>query len=363
MRVAFRTDASQTIGTGHLMRCLTLADALQKQGAEVRFLMRHLAENLEPLVVGRGHELVRMDTPEEDGHTGHGDLLHAHWLGATQARDADLALDHLSGEPWDWLVVDHYALDHQWEIRMHQVANRILVIDDLADRGHTCDLLLDQNRPRESEVYHPLCPPRCPLLLGPGYALLRDEFPEARSITSPRRHTPQRVFVFYGGVDATNETAKALRCLSALGISWQVDVVIGSTNPHQDEIRKLVDALDQGVLHVGTTDMAKLMAQSDLSLGAAGTATWERASVGLPVLATVVADNQREIGQEIQRLELGLCLGNAAEVNETFIEKVLVELVQDPERLQRYSEAGWILVDGRGVTRVIQEMARLQETP
>jgi spore coat polysaccharide biosynthesis predicted glycosyltransferase SpsG len=150
MKVAFRTDATNKIGTGHFMRCLTLACELKKQGAHILFLSRNLPKHLNDILCTKGIEYIPLNFDEVDGLID--DLTHASWLGASQSQDSKASIKALSEQVWDWLVVDHYAIDHRWETKLRKLANRILVIDDLADRQHDCDLLLDQNFYQEMDT-------------------------------------------------------------------------------------------------------------------------------------------------------------------------------------------------------------------
>ncbi|RPH61961.1 MAG: UDP-2,4-diacetamido-2,4,6-trideoxy-beta-L-altropyranose hydrolase, partial [Burkholderiales bacterium] len=297
MRVAFRTDASDRIGTGHLMRCLTLADALRAAGARTRFVCRPLPQGLGELVASRGHELVVL--PAGTTVAGHGGRLppgeaapaHAAWLDATQGDDAEATLAVLAGGgDRDWLVVDHYALDARWESRLRARANRILAIDDLADRRHDCDALLDQNFYADMHGrYRGLVPDGCAMLLGPRYALLRPEFAAARAVLGIRGEAVRRVLVFFGGVDARNLTGAALDALDAIGTDLEVDVVIGATHPQHDAIVARCAARARTTCHVQASNMAELIAAADIGVGAAGVATWERCALGLPALAVAVA--------------------------------------------------------------------------
>lgn len=352
MKVAFRTDASMAIGTGHLMRCLTLADALKKRGAEVRFLMRHLPDTLEPLIQARGHELIRLEGSGENGAFEGEDLAHAHWLGASQQQDADQVLKHLSGARWNWVMVDHYALDHQWESRMRQKADRILVIDDLADRRHECDLLLDQNLFMDMEArYLDKVPPTAKLLLGPKYALLRPEFAAMRRQVSLRVGPVRRILVFFGGVDADNHTGRALDVLSGLGPGRPaVEVVIGSGHPNREEIIRRCG--EQGFeCHVQTERMAELMAGADLSIGAAGSATWERCCLGLPALAVPVAANQAELLEVAASHGLVWATRGPEDARSDF-ERDLGALLDNGPLRAHMSRVAFETVDGRGAQRV-----------
>ena len=183
MNIAFRVDASTQIGTGHFMRCLTLADALKQHGAKIRFASRHMPEYLRDMLVVKGHEFMLLDSSPSDAISD--GLSHANWLGTSQHADAQDTVQALSGQTWDWLIVDHYALDARWESALRQTAKNIFVIDDIADRQHDCDVLLDQNLYADMDSrYTGKVPAHCQLLLGPRYALLRDEFRQLREQTS-----------------------------------------------------------------------------------------------------------------------------------------------------------------------------------
>ncbi len=149
MRVVFRADASLNIGSGHVMRCLTLANALRESGASCFFVCREHPGNLLELIREQGFEAIGLPLPKtfESLHGKHSSsrLTYAGWLGDSWQRDAEQTLAALNGELADWLVVDHYALDSAWEESLRPACRRLLVIDDLADRDHRCDLLLDQN--------------------------------------------------------------------------------------------------------------------------------------------------------------------------------------------------------------------------
>ena len=209
MRAVFRADASLAIGTGHVMRCLTLAGALREQGVDCAFVCREHPGHLRDAVERLGFP-VTMLSPAEGAA---GPSPYAHWLGASQAQDARDTLQAMAGRQPDWVVVDHYALDAQWESQVRAGCGRLLAIDDLADRPHDCDLLLDQNLGRSAQAYAQLCPADCRILAGPAYALLRPEFAawRARSLERRRRPAVRRILVTMGGVDKDNASAVALQ--------------------------------------------------------------------------------------------------------------------------------------------------------
>lgn len=303
LRIAFRTDASIQIGTGHVMRCLTLADALRARGAETLFLCRPHPGHLLELISGRGHRAVALPAPEVAASLAQ--PAHADWLGTTWARDAEHTRAAIGDEALDWLVVDHYALDSRWEAELRKSCAALMAIDDLADRPHDCDLLLDQNLGRRTEDYASLLRPGTPVLVGPQNALLRPEFTQLRAESLARRTHPQleQVLITMGGVDKHNVTGQVLDALDACTLPPQLrlTVVMGPHAPclAQVQTRAALMSRPTRVL-VGVTNMARLMVDSDLAIGAAGSTSWERCCLGLPSYLLVLAANQSEAAAALQ---------------------------------------------------------------
>ena len=350
MLVAIRADASQEIGTGHIVRCLTLADALKQRGARIRFISRHLPEHLRNILETKGHEITLLDSPRDNATLD--ELVHARWLGVGQARDAEDSILALSDLTWDWLVVDHYALDFRWESMLRKAAKRIMTLDDIADRRHDCDVLLDQNYYADGAArYADKAPAHCKMLLGPRYALLRDEFLQLRGQIKARNGPVRRVLVFFGGVDADNYTGRAIEALCGAEIpDLHVDVVIGAQHPCREQI-KAACAQHGFICHVQTDRMAKLMANADLAIGAGGSTTWERCCLGLPSLAICTADNQRK---QIAEAAYGSLL-YAPELESELIPAIrrhVIALMENGFLRQAISRNGMQAVDGRGVLRV-----------
>lgn len=297
MNVAIRVDASMHIGTGHLMRCLTLAKAITSKGGAVRFLCRHIPSHLENWVLEEGYEL-RLICEEETKATDE----YIEWLGGTQAGDAQATYELLQDKLWDWLVVDQYALDIRWEQRTRGCAKYLCVIDDLANRSHDCDVLIDQNFYLEQDQrYVGLVPDHCRLLLGTRYTLLREEFYELSKIAKPRSGKIDTVMVFFGGIDQHNYTSAAIEALQKYLIDSRkclVHVVVGLSNPY---LYKIKAACDQTgfICHIQTNKMAKLIAQSDMVIGAGGSACWEFCALGAPPLIVITAENQRKLALDL----------------------------------------------------------------
>lgn len=318
MKAVFRVDSSVQMGIGHLMRCLTLADSLCGKGAEVAFVCRRLVGSASELVEQRGHAVYRLPVPESGAPPAASGLSHAGFLGVGPERDAAETLAVLQGiQPIDWLIIDHYAIDARWEREMRRCAGRIMVIDDLADRTHDCDILLDQNLSHDMEArYEGLVPETCQLFLGPRHALLRLEFYEARRHLRERDGTVRRILVFFGGSDPTNETVKALEAIRLLRRSdLDVDVVVGAANPHKLDIEQECAGMPHATYHCQVENMAELMAKADLSIGAGGSATWERCFLGLPSITVVIAENQRESTSMVAAVGATLDIGCCGEVH------------------------------------------------
>lgn len=356
MRIAFRTDAASQIGTGHFMRCLTLADALKQCGARIRFISRELPVHLRNMLVTKGMELVSLEG-NVVGSLPTDELAHAHWLGAGQVQDAEATIQALSDQTWDWLIVDHYALDARWESAMRQTTKKIMVIDDIADRKHDCDVLLDQNFYADMQTrYVGKVPAHCQLLLGPRYALLRDEFRKLHEQVQPRTGSVKRILIFFGGVDADNYTGLAIEALAGLSDNGlHVDVVIGTQHPCCLEIE--TNCAVQGfVCHIQTDRMAELMAAADLAIGAGGSASWERCCLGLPALLVALAENQINIAKALDLIGACIYIGELKSTDMLIMRNAVDNLLRNQDQLMALSRKAYSLVDGLGVNRICQKM-------
>lgn len=357
MQVVFRTDASLQIGTGHVMRCLTLADALCERGAQCRFICRPHKGHLLDLIVRRGHEAIELPAGDKN-YQGAADPEHAAWLGVDWTTDAEQTRQSLGHQSVDWLIVDHYALDRRWELSMRQLCDKLMVIDDLADRLHDCDLLLDQNLGRTAADYSGLLPVSTTTLIGPQYALLRPEFAQWRTYSLQRREQPQlkHLLITMGGVDKDNVTSQVLDALKFCDLpqNLRITVVMGPHAPWLAQVQAQAAEcpLTTQVL-VGTNNMADLMANNDLAIGAAGSTSWERCCLGLPTLIFVLAENQQEGSVALQRAGAAILLRNSDE-----IPSVIHELLAGQKliKLHTMGKAAAAIADGDGVNRIIARM-------
>lgn len=354
--IAFRADASLQIGTGHVMRCLTLAAALRDRGADCQFICRAHEGNLLDYIRSKGyitHTLPVGAAPPRSP----ADLSHTHWLDATQAEDADVCAPILAAQRPDWLIVDHYALDARWERALAPHYRQLMVIDDLADRSHASDLLLDQTLGRKATDYQPLVPVDCTLLCGSQYALLRPEFAALRPYSLQRRARPvlRELLITMGGVDKDNATGQVLQALRncPLPTDCRITVVMGATAPWLAEVRE--QAQDMPWLTkvlVGVNDMAKLMADSDLAIGAAGATSWERCCLGLPTIILVLAENQRKIAEALSEAGATHMFEASKLENQSLIDPKWLK----PLSLGTMSAAAASITDGLGVNHVIKTL-------
>jgi UDP-2,4-diacetamido-2,4,6-trideoxy-beta-L-altropyranose hydrolase len=320
--VAFRVDASNTIGTGHVMRCMTLADELRNQGAECHFICREHPGHMINTIRQRGFEVTALPAgvkgfqPRpcvEAPLPTHAELLACDWL-----VDAEQTLSAVEAMKPDILVVDHYAIDFQWENIIRSVVPSIMVVDDLADRRHECDFLLDQNWFGDGMAsrYQGLIPDYCVAMLGPRYALLKPEYATLRAQTPPRDGEVRRILVFIGGSDPTNETAKVMEALTHPDLMHLlVDVVIGFNHPDQLGIVSKAEARQGTFVHRGLPSLAGLMMRADLMVGGGGVTTWERMCLGLPAVVICIADNQVEMNRALSSAGYNESLGDKEDVN------------------------------------------------
>lgn len=359
-RVVFRADASLQMGTGHVMRCLTLADTLAAAGADCQFICREHPGNLAAFIRQRGypvHLLALSAMPEQANPT-----AHAAWLGAGIAQDAEDSAALLSQLQPDWLIVDHYALDARWETIQRRHVARLMAIDDLADRQHDCDLLLDQNLGRLESDYDTLVPAHCTRLTGARYALLRPEFAALRPYSLQRRQagTLRSLLVTMGGVDKDNATGRILQALagSSLPHDCRITVVMGATAPWLQDVTMLAATLPWPVeVRVNASDMARLMADADLAIGAAGSTSWERCCLGLPSIAICLAENQQFIIRSLEGHGAVLALDLKSEPD--FARELVVamnSLCFDSSLLRNMSLAAMNICSGVGVDVVAGEV-------
>lgn len=357
MRVVFRVDASLEIGAGHVMRCLTLAEALRERGSDCRFICRSHPGNLTEEVRQRGFKVVELPLHRNSAVGDLSNPKHANWLGEDWQTDAEQTKASIGEMAADWLVVDHYALDARWEHALAQYYCKLMVIDDLADRAHACDLLLDQTVGRDAADYLALVPAGCRVLCGARYALLRPEFSAMRKYSLRRRARPvlRELLVTMGGVDKDDASGQVLQALrtSFLPADCRITVVMGATAPWLDEVHLQAQAMPWPTrVLVGVSGMAQLMADSDLAIGAAGATSWERCCLGLPTILLVLAENQRKIADGLRRAGAA----HLIDLSKPTKKPLIAAEHMNPQVLGEMSAAAAAITDGFGITQIIETL-------
>ena len=360
MKILLRVDASVEMGSGHVMRCLTLADSLRARGGRCTFICRTHRGHLADFIRDRGHEVRLLPEGREAGSDQV--LAHADWLGASRAEDVVASVAIARETRPDWLIADHYALDEAWERAMRPHVGRIMVVDDLADRRHDCDLLLDQNLGRTARDYQGLVPDGATVLVGTAHALLRPEFVLNRPRSLARRSEahPRTVLISLGGADKDNYTRRTLELIGASDLCGDavMTVVLGAGSPWIDDISSLARSLScRTDVLIQSDRMAELMADADVAVGGAGATTWERACLGVPSALWVMADNQRAIAAAMEDSGAAMVLDPAAAGGKMSMLERLNSFFQDGPALASMSRRAAAIVDGLGVNRVLQSLS------
>jgi len=363
-KVAIRVDCALQIGSGHYVRCRTLADALKSNGFEVVLLCRHMPESCTADLRRAGfgvEDLSSFSSPRRPLPVGYCPPFHAPWLGVSALEDAEACL--LACQKYgsfDWFVLDHYALDVLWEHKTAPLRKHLLVIDDLADRQHDCDILLDQNCYIGADKrYNGLVPPSCISLLGAKYALLREQFSAERALSTQRCGPLKKLLVFMSGSDNENYTGLVLDTLVSITDVHveHVEVVTGGLNPHIPALRRL--CADHGwELAVDVKNMAERMRRADAAIGAVGTTNLERFCLGLPTFALSIAHNQQKMLEDCTEQKL-LCTLSEGESLKTGLRNFLKN---DALRSEISSNCR-AMVDGLGVSRLVSAMKNRRQTP
>ena len=335
-KVVFRADASISIGGGHVMRCLALADVLSEHGWECNFASNIQAAEIVPSLNRGKHGLLELDETEYDKP----EALCRNWPDGINL-----------------LIVDHYGLGIEFETGCRSWAQKIMAIDDVPNRKHDCDVLLDQTVGRKHEEYDTVVKEGVLRLIGSKYALVRSDFQSRRQFSLARRAVPdlKRGVLCFGMVDSVNATTRALLGLEQSSLDVSVDVIVGDGAPHLRSIEAVLSASRLAArLHVDSTQIAALMTNADLALGTAGSTSWERCCLGLPSIVVVVADNQVRIATELVMARAAISLGCINSLQASNFADVLQALAENVDDLSNFSRNAAMVCDGKGARRVAQ---------
>lgn len=357
MKIVFRVDASLKIGSGHIVRCLTLAKELEKQGAKCRFLCRDLKGNLIKKIRQENFDVTvfpfskKAKSFKENNNT---NLTYSSWLSVSWMEDVKQTIDSLKTEKIDLLIVDHYGIGKQWEKKIRPYVKKIMVIDDLANRQHDCDLLLDQNLVSNFKTrYKNLLPKYCRTLLGPEFAILQNNYKDFH-VNSPVRTGPiKRILVYFGNIDLNNLielTISAFNKLNRKNIT--LDIVTGFSSSSKNKIKKLSNKNKNKniIFHSNLSSLASLMLKADIAIGACGVTTWERCCLGLPSIVITMAENQKKIAKELDKLGIIQWLDHYDKITNERIYGALESLID--QNIETWSNTCKLITDGSGTQKV-----------
>lgn len=301
--ILIRVDSSTTIGTGHVMRCLVLANKLRQNGCDVKFICRNHPGNLIKIIESQGFFVYSLKAMASVG------ISYETWIGSNWNSDAKETIKIAKLNNVKLLIVDHYGLDANWESKVSHFVDKLVVIDDLANRNHSCNILIDQNLWSDQyERYNKLIPAQCTTLLGLEYALLRDSFSYNRQRKIIKN---QQVIAFFGGGDPTGESEKILKAmLSMRAPPFNLFIVHGSS-VIQHNLKKAVEERTDITLTESLSNYDHVLSTSQYAFGASGSSNWERFCLGVPTSLVSVADNQVELAKHLGFLGLVRYLGDA----------------------------------------------------
>lgn len=356
MNIVFRTDSSTIIGSGHVMRCLTLADALKKNGHHVSFISRKMPGNLNVIIQKRNFDIFELPYDKKKLLKLTNKNIYNQFLSEELDIEIKQSRELFNELKPDWIVVDHYSLDILWESAVKKDSRKIMVIDDLANRTHDCELLLDQNYYNDSSIrYYNLVPSKCRQLLGPQYALIKSEF---LKIHSQRKHIGkfkfnkiQKIILFMGGADLSNMTLQVLKYMRKNSIlcKYEINVIVGSINPHKIEIEKF--CLKYNVpFFISPDNYHEFLTQADLVIGAGGSSVYERCISGVPSIVFSLAENQKKICQDVASIGAHIFITQIDEIS-NILEKLTVVKLKF-----LYENAINLFINYKGAEGVVNEI-------
>jgi len=347
VKAAIRVDASSAMGSGHVMRCLSLAQKLRRHGGDVRFLCRALPGHLAPLIGACGFPVTLLSRPDTDQPP-------APWLAVPWDADAAETLtaldpEHPGASGYDWVVVDHYGMDARWERSIRKRAAHLLVLDDLANRPHDCDLLIDANYlPDWRNRYVGKVPPSCRTLLGPEYVLLREEFYHVRA------GGRDRILVSFGGYDVANQTLRVARVLATLAARRQpVDLVVGREAPEREALATLCERTPGFTLRVQVSNMAELLSRAVLCIGGGGITALERLFLRVPTIALGATEYEDEALRALGDGGYVRYLGSGRDVSDDRLAAAITSQLTQPEVFRTMpfpSDDSWLWQELQGVS-------------
>ena len=358
LKVLFRADASIQQGTGHLMRCLVVADELRKRGHECIFVTQPFLPDFLEQIENRKHRLIFLQNDRIDPEDYSKNDEYLMWLGRSVTQDARETLDVIRRERTDIIITDHYAINATWMKIVTNNEIKTVIIDDLANKEYFCDILIDQNFGRIPEQYAELVSEKTTILAGAEYIFIKNDFKKNREAIQIDRlkRIPKCLNVCMGGMDKDNATFNVLEAVTKLDYfkNWSIDVVLRSSSPHSDMLKDYVETQKSDIkLHLDAEDMAFLFSKADLAIGAGGVTLWERCCIGLPTVLLTVADNQVPAALAMKSTGAIIYSGDIRQKNwESQLSKNLNLLTHNSETIHEMSRKAFDVCDGNGLDKV-----------
>jgi UDP-2,4-diacetamido-2,4,6-trideoxy-beta-L-altropyranose hydrolase len=365
MNVVFRVDASIQIGIGHVMRCLSLADQIQKLPSNIYFISRALDGHLCGLITKKGYKVILLPSLERDFTSTENNSDYIKWLGLSWCQDANETIEVIKNDNLDWLIVDHYCFDYRWHSKLKKFSKKLMIIDDLANRKLNCDLLLDQTYGRIPNDYIELVNVNTELLLGAEYALLRSEFSLSRLEALKKRkesNSIDNILVSVGGMDFKNFTKTIVDNL--LLVKWNkkivINIVLSDLAPNLESVKSLTQSSYYKFeinLFINADNIAELMVEADLAIGSSGSTSWERCTLGLPALVICTAENQKLIAENLQKKGVHLVVDISESEKIPLLVTKINEFQRNHDILKNMSDAAFNICSGKGASFLTLKMS------
>ena len=342
--IFIRVDSSTKVGYGHFIRCMALADTLQKN-FKIYFLSRSLEGNLISNIQKRGFHVFRFYSNLEK-------------INVKNDAQKTISLIKKYGNQKSILIVDNYELSKKWETLVKPFVHNLIVIDDLPNRSHNCDLLIDQNlHTNANSLYKDLIPSECVKLIGPKFSMIRKEFKMLRKYVKPRKFPIKKILISFGGTDVENQTLIVLNSIKKMNDKIDVDVVVGQANRYKKTLKSFCNKNKKFTYYEQIDNIARLMLLADLSIGSSGSTTWERCSLGLPAIVSISANNQRNTANTLSKRKCIINLGHVKKLNETKYLNAITNIGKND--LRNMSKNSMSLVDGDGTKRILKHILLL----
>lgn len=345
--ILIRADASPKIGTGHVMRCLALAQAWQDAGGNAVFLMAEATPAVRAKLASENCDVV--SNPVRTG----------------SAQDADRTRECSESHDADWVVVDGYSLGARYQEQVRIGGRKLLCIDDGGECDYyVADIVLNQNL-NASEKFYRSRGADTQLLLGPGFSLLRREFVPWRKWRREISASGRNVLVTLGGSTPKEIGVRVMEALGSVNVEGFRGVfVVGGSTPDVPSLESCA-AKSPGTITIrrDVSNMAALMSEADVAISAAGSTCWELCFLGLPSILLDVAANQIPVALELSRQECALYAGSANNISVAELAKSVETLLRSQETRRSLSRRSRQLVDGFGAQRVVSAMCNPAAEP